>query len=394
MVEPRQTRKAAAESAPPTPPQQKKTRTTEPEALVRRGAPLSQVQPLTTRAMQNLRDTDLDTLSQRACALSLGKVLKFCFLTTCTVAWLCSIARRGRHWPTCFDQTCGCPSEGPLTTLDSPEAPEPSLTPTQEFRTCCMVRRKKKGSKWKNQVCKACESSLTPKKNGCTCTKCHTWARSAECERAVVSMQCCRLTGVVSLESSQSFYSEGPGGSSSSGLPCVSTSRLPRSETRDRHRASEWPSWLHCSQRRLTWQRRVKARQRCRGTRRLRTPQRWATGLRSGGCAVRSAAPGRTRGRPGCTPGVAYRPFRHGSCAHGRDSRCRSIWPHRVRARRSRRAVRKRRTLGEAAGAGDVPAGDANQQAPAAGLEAEDVRYTQEATAASHELSPPTGQEA
>ena len=68
-----------------------------------------------------------------------------------------------------------------------------------------MVRRK---------VCRACESSLTP--------KCQTWACSAECERAVVSVQCYRLTGVVSLGSSQSFYSEGPGGSSSSGMPCES----------------------------------------------------------------------------------------------------------------------------------------------------------------------------
>ena len=39
-VEPRQTRKAAAERAPPTPPQQKKTRTTEPEALAKGSAPL------------------------------------------------------------------------------------------------------------------------------------------------------------------------------------------------------------------------------------------------------------------------------------------------------------------------------------------------------------------
>ena len=27
-----------------------------------------------------------------------------------------------------------------------------------------MVRRKTKGGKWKNQVCRACESFLTPKK--------------------------------------------------------------------------------------------------------------------------------------------------------------------------------------------------------------------------------------
>ena len=38
-------------------------------------------------------------------------------------------------------------------------------------------------------------------------------------ERAVVSMDCCRLTGVVSLGSSWSFHSEGPGGSGSEGNP-------------------------------------------------------------------------------------------------------------------------------------------------------------------------------
>ena len=40
----RHTRKAPTERAPLTPPQQKKTRTTEPEALAKGGAPLSQVQ--------------------------------------------------------------------------------------------------------------------------------------------------------------------------------------------------------------------------------------------------------------------------------------------------------------------------------------------------------------
>ena len=58
---------------------------------------------------------------------------------------LCS-AHPGRHWPTCFDQTCGYPGEGPLTTLDSPDAPAISLTATQEIKTCDMVRRK---TKWK-----------------------------------------------------------------------------------------------------------------------------------------------------------------------------------------------------------------------------------------------------
>ena len=64
-VEVRQARKAAAERTPMTPPQQKKARTTELEALEKGGAPLSQVQLLSTRAMQNPRDTELDTLSQR-----------------------------------------------------------------------------------------------------------------------------------------------------------------------------------------------------------------------------------------------------------------------------------------------------------------------------------------
>ena len=77
-----------------------------------------------------------------------------------------------------------------------------------------MVRRKTKGAKWKNQVCRACESSLHTQT---TCTKCQTWG-----ERAGVSMQCCRLTGVVSLGSSQSFHFEGLGGSSCSGMPCES----------------------------------------------------------------------------------------------------------------------------------------------------------------------------
>ena len=78
------------------------------------------------------------------------------------------------------------------------------------------------------------------------------------------------------------------------------------------------------------------------------------------------------------------------------DSRCRSIWPHPLRARRSRRAALKPRTLKQCSlgprGAGDVTAGDANHQAPAAGPEAEDVHNTQEAVATSHALSSPMDQ--
>ena len=45
------------------------------------------------------------------------------------------------------------------------------------------------------------------------------------------------------------------------------------------------------------------------------------------------------------------------------------------------------------AGASDVPAGDAHNEAPTAGSEKEDVHNTQEAAAASHALSPPVDQE-
>ena len=53
-----QVRKAAAECKSIMPPQQKRTRTEEPEAAAKGNAPLSQVQRLSTRAMQNPRDTD------------------------------------------------------------------------------------------------------------------------------------------------------------------------------------------------------------------------------------------------------------------------------------------------------------------------------------------------
>ena len=51
--------------------------------------------------------------------------------------------------------------------------------------------------------------------------------------------------------------------------------------------------------------------------------------------------------RVACIPGGAYRPFHHGSCAHGSREWTANAdrFGHRVRARRSRRAVRKPRTL-------------------------------------------------
>ena len=81
------------------------------------------------------------------------------------------------------------------------------------------------------------------------------------------------------------------------------------------------------------------------------------------------------------------------------DSRCRSVWPRRERARRRHRAVHKpgpRSSVflvrGEAVGAGDVTASDANNQAAAAGPEAKNVHNTQEAVATSHALPSPMDQ--
>ena len=87
---------------------------------------------------------------------SSGKFLKLCIASPYTVAWVCSSTHPGRHRPACFDQTCGNSGEGPLTTVDSPDVPEPSLTPTQELRTCDMVRRKTTEKRGGHEVCRAC----------------------------------------------------------------------------------------------------------------------------------------------------------------------------------------------------------------------------------------------
>ena len=47
---------------------------------------------------------------------STGKFLRVCITFLCIEGWLCSSTHPGRHWPACFDQTCGYPGEGPLTT--------------------------------------------------------------------------------------------------------------------------------------------------------------------------------------------------------------------------------------------------------------------------------------
>ena len=62
----------------------------------------------------------------------------------------------------CFDQTYGCPGEGPLT-LGSPDAQGMCLTPTQEFTTCDMINRKTQEKRGPHVICRACgEHPRTP----------------------------------------------------------------------------------------------------------------------------------------------------------------------------------------------------------------------------------------
>ena len=45
---------------------------------------------------------------------SIGKFEVFASRFFGIVAWVFSSTHPGKHWPTCFDQTCGYPGEGPL----------------------------------------------------------------------------------------------------------------------------------------------------------------------------------------------------------------------------------------------------------------------------------------
>ena len=149
----------------------------------------------------------------------IGKLLRFCLLSFCAVAWFCTRECPGGHWPACYDQTRGFPGEGPMTTLDSPVISGPSLTPTQELQTCVLKRRKTRGIKWESRVCSSCEKVLKPKQNRHTCVVCPAWACSAPCERALLNMRCCRMSGVATHDSIHSQLSEGLGSSAAGGMP-------------------------------------------------------------------------------------------------------------------------------------------------------------------------------
>ena len=124
-----------------------------------------------------------------------------------------------RHWPACFDQTCGYPGEGPLTTLDSPEAPGMSLTPTQGFMTCDMIKRKTREKEGPHEICGACGSTLRRRQNGLKCRKCHVWPCNTARGGDVVDLQCCRLTGVASHDSQSQSCPQGLGSSAVEGTP-------------------------------------------------------------------------------------------------------------------------------------------------------------------------------
>ena len=134
-------------------------------------------------------------------------------------------------------------------------------------------------------ICRACGNTLTRRHKGLKCRKCHARACSAARARDVADSRCCRMSGVASHES-----------------PSHAPSRQQRSRRNTsidaRHGAGDG-----CPD----------------------------GGSADCGRAVRSANPD------------AYRLSRHGSCAHG-GREMDSFWPHRVRARRSHRAVRKPRT--------------------------------------------------
>ena len=136
---------------------------------------------------------------------SIGKFLKFCIASLHIVVWVCSSAHSGKHWPACFDQTCGYPGEGPLTTLDSLGALGMCWTPTQEI--CDKVRRKTKQKRGGHELCGASEPLLSPlpspfqpRQNGLKCRKWHVWVCNAARRRGVADLHCCRMSGVASHE--------------------------------------------------------------------------------------------------------------------------------------------------------------------------------------------------
>ena len=150
---------------------------------------------------------------------SIGKFLRFFITFLCIVAWVCSSTHRERHWPTCFDQTCGHSGEGPLTALDSPDAPGLCLTPTQEIMTCDMDQtQNEREARPENDVQGVWEHPHT-----------HTqWTQVQEMPcmgmqrgiaRDVADLHCCRMSGAASHESQSQSCPQGLGSSAAEGTP-------------------------------------------------------------------------------------------------------------------------------------------------------------------------------
>ena len=84
----------------------------------------------------------------------------------------------GRAWPACFDQTCGYPGEGPITTLDEPRMPDQCCTPTQEHLARATARRRTNEKLVGDETCVFCKEALRPRKNCLKCCTCSTWTCS------------------------------------------------------------------------------------------------------------------------------------------------------------------------------------------------------------------------
>ena len=173
------------------------------------------------------------------------------------------------------------------------------------------------------------------------------WASNTTCGRDVVDLQCCRMSGVASHESKSQSCSQGLATRSLGGCKSLCTAAICTSAI--------WTSTAYS----MSCVSEVFFRRACRLS-------------RHGSCAhgdrERTVDADRF-GHTACVPGGAT-----GQCASpGRRSGV-----HLVR--------------GEAFGAGEVTAGEANHQAPAAGLEAKNVHNTKKAVATSHALPSPMDQ--
>ena len=255
----------------------------------------------------------------------------------CTAARVCISTHPERHWPACYDQTCGYPGDGPMTSLDSLDALGACLTPTQEILTCDMVKCKTMAVSGPLMERRVCGKILARRFEGRKCKNCYAWACSAACARGVVDSHCCRMSGVSSIVSQSRACSQGVGGSGDAG------SRELTQETEwvtDVQKKDEQVEDVPCDRSRLC--ERVAFRAELHP---LPLPPCWQH-------------PWRLR----------------------RKDPCRLIWRLREQAKGNCNAALRPRTLhlvgGEAVAAGDVVAGDAYHQAPASRPEAKNVCKT------------------